>query len=312
MAMPYHPRIESKTLASFLTTRCRNYEMWFANNRPVENAALGYLAKYAEVYGVKVYAFAMEGNHTQAPALFPLANRAAFMRVLNSTIAKAIQRLTANAPDGTIFGRRYSNEFLPGNEDIEEYFFYTVLQPVQDCLVERISDYPFYNCFSDAVNGIERVYKVTMWGEYHQKLRYDPTLKVEDFTTTYKLKYERLPGYEHLSLKEYSKLMHQKLEIRRAAIVNKKRAEGKSFLGRKALLKVVPGTRAKKPKRSKITSHRPRVLSICDDRRAKTKVWYFDKYFAYKSASKRYRAGELDVEFPDGMYPPFRPCKFSP
>ena len=310
--MSYHPRIESRTIASFLTTRCRNSELWFANNLPVEQATLGYTAKFAERYGVKLYALALEGSHYQAPAHFPNGNRADFMRDLNSNIARAVARLTPNYPGGNLFGRRFSNEFVPGEEDIENYFFYTVLQPVQDGLVEKISEYPFYNCFSDAVNGIERKVEVVRWSDYYLKKRYDKSVSVRDFTDTFILKYERLPGYDHLTQKEYSNLMHQKLEERRAEIVKKRISEGKGFLGREALLKIVPGTTAKSPKRSTRESHRPRVLSVDPIRRAICKAWYFGKYFAYKYASKLYRSGHLTTVFPEGMYPPFRQCSLSP
>jgi hypothetical protein len=46
------------------------------------------------------------------------------------------------------------------------------------------------------------------------------------------------------------------------------------------------------------------VLSVSNERRAATRSWYFSIFFSYKKASKRYRAGELDVEFPHGTYLP--------
>ena len=311
VAMPFHPRIESKDIASLVTTRCRNSELWFANNLPVEQAVLGYAAKYAEHHSALLYALAIEGTHNHGQAKFPEGNRADFMRDFNSNVARCVDRLTPHYPGGSLFERRYSNEFisLESPEDMEEYFFYVVLQPVQDCLVERISDYPFYNCFSDAVKGIKRKVEVVRWGEYNQRKRYDRKARVKDFTDTYILEYQRLPGYEHLTQKEYSDLMHQKLEERRAKIVNEKKAEGRTFLGREALLKVVPGTRAINPKRSKRDSKRPRVLSVSLERREKLLAWYFENYFNFKAASKLYRAGDLSVEFPEGMYPPSLPCR---
>jgi hypothetical protein len=80
--MGYHPRIESTKLPSFVTTRSRNSELWFINNKPLEDAILGYAAKYKERYGAKLYALAIEGNHIQGPILFPKANRSDFMRDL--------------------------------------------------------------------------------------------------------------------------------------------------------------------------------------------------------------------------------------
>lgn len=308
--MGYHPRIESKELASLLTTRSRNSELWFVNNRPLEEAVLAYAAKYAERYSIKLYGLAIEGNHIQGPALFPKGNRAAFMRDLNSSVARAVPRHTPEYPGGRFWARRYSAEFLPGAEDIENYFFYTVLQAVQDGLAERISDYPGYNCFHDAIYGIKRKFKFVRWGEYHAAKRNNPRVSIKDFIETVTLQYERLPGYEHLTQQEYAKLMQQKLESRRMKIAKERLAQGLSFVGMKALLKVSRGSAPKSTKTSAIGDHRPRVLSICPKRRAECKAWYFDCYFRYKHASKRYRSGELDVEFPLGMYRPH--CEYRP
>jgi REP element-mobilizing transposase RayT len=304
--MSYHPRIESSEYASFLTTRSRNSELWFVNNRQLEEAILGYAAKYAERYEVKLYALAIEGNHIQKPAHFPKENRADFMRDFNSSVARAVSRYVPEYPGGTFWGRRYSQEFLPA-EDIEKQFFYTVLQPVQDGLVERISDYPGYNCFRDAVHGTVRKFKVMDWAAYNSARRFNSRLRKQDFMREVSLQYERLPGYEALSQGEYAKLMKEKLEEHRLRIVKERLSKGLGFAGRKALLKTKRGARPRFTKVSTISSHRPRVLSNCPARRAECLKWYFDNYYAYHDASLRYRSGETEVEFPTGMYPPRLP-----
>jgi hypothetical protein len=143
------------------------------------------------------------------------------------------------------------------------------------------------------------------WDKFTRAKRRDPKAKAKDFIEEFTLEYERLPGYEHLPQKEYAHLMYEKLEQRRVEIVRERRASGKGFLGREALLRVVPGTPARNPKTSTRTSHRPRVLSVCPERRAEAKRWYFGKLQAYDRASECYRAGELAVEFPSGMYKPY-------
>ncbi len=313
--MSYHPRIETSKYGSFLTSRSRNSELWFVNNKPLEDAILGYTAKYTKRYDVKLYALAIEGNHTQAPAHFPKCNRAKFMRDLNSSIARAVPRHTTEYPGGKFWGRRYSSEVLPGDTDVEDRFFYTVLQPVNDGLVERISDYPGYNCFHDAVYGIKRKFKVVRWGEYNAAKRYNPKLSIKDYTETVHLEYSRLPGYEDMSQKEYATLMHKKLEERRSKIVAERLKEGKGFLGRERLLNTPRGSLPKSTKTSTYKSHRPRVLSEDPQRRQIAKQWYFDTYFQYKDASARYRAGEEGVVFPEGTYKPYRslePCGAAP
>ena len=302
--MSYHPRIESSEFASFLTTRSRNSELWFVNNPALENAILGYAAKFSQRYNVALYALAIEGNHIQGPAHFPNCNRASFMRDLNSAVARAVPRYAPEYPGGRFWGRRYSAEFLPAPEDIEEYFFYTVLQPVQDGLVERISDYPGYNCFHDAIHGVARTFKVVRWADYYNAVRANPRLSVEDFTDCVTLKYTRIPGYENHSRQEYVELMKRKLEERRSRIVAERRKQGLCFAGKSTIQLTKRGATPTKTKRSSITSHRPRVLSKCPLRRATVKAWYFQIYAEYRSVSARYRAGEWQTPFPEGTYRP--------
>ena len=308
--MAYHPRIEWKKESSFLTTRSRNSRLWFVNNKELEGAILGYAARYRERYSVSLYALAIEGNHIHGVANFPLGNRAHFMRDLNSTVALSVKRYVPGYEEGGIWVRRFSAELIPPvTEDIEDRFFYTVLQPVNDGLVERISDYPEYNCFHDAVWGIKREYHVIHWTEYNAARRYGKKVNFKDYVETVVLEYARIPGYESLSREEYANLMHKKLEERRQKIVTERLKKGLTFLGRAALLRVVPGSRPKSTKTSTRDSYRPRVLSVDPERRREYEGIYFADYFKYKRSSKEYRAGNLDADFPRGSYKPYLPAK---
>ena len=300
--MGYHPRIECEKIGTFQTTRSRCSELWFVNNPELESDILGYAAKYSERYAVQLFALSVEGNHIQFPALFPKANRAHFMRDFNSSVARAVPRRQVKHPGGRFWARRYSAEYLPAPQDIEEQFFYTVLQPVQDGLVDNISEYPGYNCFEDAISDTRRSYKVVRWKEYNDARRWDNNVSIEEFTDLHELRYARLPGYEELSQLEYVQLMRKKLRDRTEEILNARK--GKKALGRKALLKVLPGARPRHTKASSIRDHRPRVLSKDPARRAAGKAWYFDIYFDYCQTSAKYRSGDSSVTFPAGTYKP--------
>jgi len=312
--MGYHPRIETSEYTDFLTTRTRNSQLWFVNNQRLQEAILGYAAKYATIHSVSLYALAIEGNHIQAPAHFSNGNRALFMRDFNASVARAVPRYCQNYPGGNLWGRRYSQEFLPGNADVEEYFFYTVLQPVQDGLVEKLSEYPGYNCFHDAVWGIKRRKKVVSWGALYEARRWNQKVSVKEYTVEYVLEYKRLPGYEGLSQEEYARVMHEKLEARRVEIVRKRYESGKGFAGRKGVKSITPGAYPRTTKRSHASSHRPRVLCVCPKRRVEALNWYFEMYFEYQEASRKYRVeGEFMLEFPPGMYkPPLPPGSPAP
>lgn len=275
------------------------------NNQRLEEVTLGYVAKYSKRYNVKLYAFAMEGNHLHSVAHYPDANRADFSRDLHSSVARNVQRYTPEFPGGRLWARRYSGEILPAPEDIEEYFFYTVLQPIEDGLVASLKDYPFYNCFHDAIYGIKRQFKVVNWTTFNAARRYDPYASIRDHIEYVELEYARLPGYEEMSKKEYVKLMLRKLHAREQELVAKRLREGKGFLGRDALLKMPRGALPVSSKKSSRYSHRPRVLSVCPIRRQQYLSWYFTVCGDYKQASRSYRSGNLTVAFPAGTYRPY-------
>ena len=303
-------RIESPDYGSFGTSRCINSRLWFVNNKPLEGRILGYLAKYKEEYKTNLYAYVNSGNHNHLVARFPGYNRGGFYRDLNARTAEAVRALVPEFEGGPLFERRYSEQALPLEEDIEEYFFYCALQPINAGLCEHLSDYPGYNSFHDAICGVKRKVKVVNYSEFRSYQRYDRNVSIEEFTTYYNLEYDRLPGYEHLSQKEYKKLMLKKLEERRLKLATAWKAKGHIFPGKEFLLKVRAGSKPKTTKKSTLTSKRPLVLTKSLEAKQAFLEWYFGIYQAYKAASAAYLAGEEFVKFPPCTYKP--PCFMKP
>jgi len=99
-------------------------------------------------------------------------------------------------------------------------------------------------------------------------------------------------------------MLTKKLEERRQKIVAEILASGKSFAGAETIKQTPPGSKPKNTKTSTRHSYRPRVHSVCPIRRAEGKNFYFTNISSYRYASNKYRNGELDVEFPPGMYKP--------
>ncbi len=294
-------RIETPQHACFITSRTINGALWFINNEPLENHIRAYLAKYAAKYKVLLYNASFQGNHLHLVARFPKANRAAFMRDFNARVAEGVRKYVPNFRGGPLFERRYTVNVLPLNEDTEKYFFYCALQAVQDGLAERISDYPGYNGVYDALRDKRRKFKLVHWGEYNARKRNNPLLTPKDFTEIVELQYARVPGYENLSQVEYEKQMVKKLEERRIKEVQDRLARGYTYPSKEELRKVIPGTL---PRKSKTGTRRPIVLCVCYQTKQAFLSWYFAIVEMYLNASKRYRAGEFDIDFPPMTYPP--------
>ena len=305
--MPYALRVESEDYSSFNTTRSRNSELWFVNNKDLEQSVLGYLAKYQTVYNTTHYAFVVVGNHHHHMARFKLNTRCKFMRDFNSITARLAKTYQPGCPDGTFWGRRYSAEFVPDAADIENQFFYCALQPVASGLAEKISQHSGYNSFQDAIYGIERTFIVTDRAGYSRAKRLRKDVQLKDFQHSYTLKFARLPGYEHLSQKEYAKRMLDELEKRRVKIVNERRAAGLGFATDEQLATTKPGSQPRSTKKSDRTSFRPIVLTQSLESKRLVLEWYFGIVDAYRKASLRFRNGELTVEFPPAT---FRPTVF--
>lgn len=307
----YSPiRVEDPALKWLGTSRTVNSLLWFVNNKDLEEHNLGYLGKYVEKYEVEAYAFVWQGNHHHLVARFPNCNRADFYRDLNARYAESLRYFVPEFPGGPVFARKYSAEALPIDADVEKYFFYCALNAVHAGLVEYPSEYPAYNSFWDAINDRERKVKVFNRAEFNEAKRSNPHVRKKDFYSYHVLKFKRLPGYEHLPTNEYKKLMLEKLEQHRQAIVLPMKQRGHKFLTRAQLLKVVPGSAPKNTKTSERLDHRPIVLTICSEARQKYKTWYFShKYEPYKCASRSYRAGDELAVFPPGTYKPPSCCK---
>jgi hypothetical protein len=95
--------------------------------------------------------------------------------------------------------------------------------------------------------------------------------------------------------------MREKLRLRTAAVIC---LRNRPSAGAAALRKTKPGSLPKRTKTSGRYDHRPRVLSKDPKRRAAANAWYFSIHFEYRSASLRYRSGEVNVTFPPGTFKP--------
>ncbi len=298
-------RIELPEFCNFITTRTAFSELWFINNKDLENQILGILAKYQTLYSVILYSFIIMGNHIHLEATFPKANRAQFMRSFNSMVARLVNRIVKKRPNGPVWARRYSNQVVPNHDDIENRFFYTALNPIASGLAKDLRQFNGYCSFFDSIRDTQRVFPVVDWRKYDDKKRFNEDLTPEDFTTDYTLVYSRLPGYEHLSQAEYEQAMLERLHERQKEAVEKRIGEGKGFADPKKLRKQVPGSRPRTTKTSSRNSKRPLVLTSC----AKTRQWFLDLYFAVRNAyTEAYEALKKNptdiIEFPPGTYRP--------
>ena len=292
-------RVESGKYAILATARCIDSALWFVNNQKLEERIYAFLAKYVEKHEVKLYSFILVGNHYHLVARFPKENASHFFRDFNARIAESVRIYVSNYTEGPLFKRRYTSQALPLDGDVENYFFYCALQAVSSGLCQKISDYPGYNFFNDAVKGVSRKYRYFMHAAYGDAKRKNPKVSKKDFWSEHILKFSRLPGHESKSNKEYAKLMHNKLEERRSKLL--KSLEKSGHLTKDVLKKVKPGSL---PASSKKGGRRPLVLSYCIKAKNEYLSFYFGVVRSFKQACAKFRSGDFSANFPRGTYRP--------
>ena len=299
--MSYDLAKEDPNTIWFSTSKTIQSRLWFVANPELDERVRAYLAKNQENFQATLYSFIIMGNHYHLQASFPLSNRSAFLKSLNSVFAKLVAKHVPSFKGGKLWSKRPKVQAALGAEEV---FFYSALNPVSSGLVTHPNLYPSYNSFEDAVSGKESTFEVVNWRDFNDRKRFNSKIKVEDFTKTYTLKFSRLPGYEHMSQREYENILRQKFEEKRISLVEKRKAEGKGFSTPQIIQKTKPGTKPRNPKQSSRHTKRPLVLTSCKIEKEKYLERYFADLYAYKKASLLYRSGKLDTAFPPWTYKP--------
>lgn len=290
-----------KGMSSFVTRRFRNSQLAYANNTNLEARVLGSLGKYKEKYGAKIYAFTAFGSHDHPMMNFQPKTKSHFFRDFGARTAEAVKKYVPNFGTGSVFERRPSEQAITDDKDSQlERLMYAIMQPILAGLCKNLSDYPGFNSYKWIVSGKPLEVEFFNGSAFRKAKRRNRFVDPAQFVEKYKIKFEKIPGYEHLSQKEYGKLIQVEYEKRREKIIKEFEAQGHIWPSIASLRKTKSTDCAKNPKRSTRESKRPLVLSLCMERKAAFLNFYFSKLSAFKSASVAYLSGDRHVIFPEG------------
>lgn len=301
-------KYEDGSTIFFITSRTIGARIWFNMRAQLDYDIVAYLAKCQKRYSAIIYAFCIQGNHYHLIARFPGMNKSSFMRDFNSMIAKLVKKHQERFTDGKLWARRYADQVFKRDQDVEQWFFYTALNPVHAGLSKDPKIHPGYNSFDDAVNAIDRIYTVTNWSLYQDKVRYNPSLKKEDFDEEFTLHYTRLPGFEEMSASEYASHMLSKMKVMNQEAIDERLDRDLGFMPPEQLKSIKPGSTPRNVKVSERYSLRPLILTSCQQTRSDYLKWYFGLQDEYTISSNLYRKGEDSVKFPKGTYKPPKLC----
>ena len=282
-----------------VTTRTLQGRLLLRPSRELNAIIIGILGRALALYPVMLHLVVVASNHIHmlvtAESVKLLAD---FMRFVNSNIAKEAGRL--HRWKEKFWGRRYTSLDVLDDKKMVERAVYLLSHGCKEGLVMRPKDWPGVNCVEAVTRG------KTLKGVWYDRTKqYEAArsgleVSSRDFATEYEVELSPLPCFSSLSegqqRAQYRAMVRDIEKLTREQVVK----AGRRVMGATRVLLEDPHKRPRKIKKS------PAPLCHCSD----PEMWkrYRDDYrwFAseYRAASRRLRAGEKDVSFPQYCFLP--------
>lgn len=283
--------------------RCERGRFLLTPSPGLREIFIGVLARAQSLYPVRVHAFCCLSNHFHLLVSADHSRQLAeFMRHVNTNLSKEAGRL--HDWSGAVFERRYQAIPVSEEEGAQiERLRYILAQGTKAGLVARPREWPGAHSTQALLDGsgLEGVW-YSRTREYNARRRRGP-VDPKDFATPYQLRLEPLPCWRHLSAEAVRGLVRELVEAIEIETAQAHQCQGTRPLGVAAILRQHPHQR---PARS---PHSPAPLFHAASKRVRQELRaaYAAFLAAFREAAERLRAGESDVRFPEGAFPPPRP-----
>jgi REP element-mobilizing transposase RayT len=261
-------------------------------------------ARAQKRYGTEIYGLVVMSNHLHALVKTHGKNLALFMRDVKSAITSTINLLTGKS--GTLWQRRYDAQAVVDDEGATERHGYMTDNPRKAGLVDDPAHWPGLNLaygFGDADELTFEYLDRTAWHKAGRPKDLGPYFRSATLALS------PLPSCDGCSREVYRASLMSWIEAAHDKALAKQRdgsdgqptgrPERRPALGVDKVIAAAFDTWPKQPARS----DRPYVFGTPENRKAYTAA-AVELDQAHQELSERYRAGEHDVTFPSGMYPP--------
>lgn len=290
--MGRRPRNTNPETLRVVVLRVEEAQLLMCPDEELNGTIGGIVAKYQEQFGIIIYAYTFLGNHYHLLLRAPRGNLWLFEQAINREIAKRINWKRKRR--GHFWGHRYNDPEVLEASDALEGLLYVVCNAVSHGLVDHPKHWPGLNCFWQLKDGRDRFFPFTDYTEYGRAKRKYGHARLDDFKSVYPLKLSPLPELERLSIQEQNDFLSPLIEKRVQDIRTERKKAGQGFLGRKNILRQSPFSYPMEVKR--------RPCPLCYTKSFEAKLRFMKSYFpwleAYREASRKFRSGMLDVEFP--------------
>ncbi|AKV01830.1 hypothetical protein AKJ09_08493 [Labilithrix luteola] len=257
-------------------------------DKQVEQIYLYCLAEAARRFGITVYGWVAMSNHQHLLVRDNRGNLPAFLAHFNKLTAKALNDHWGRWEN--LWSSEQTNVvWIVDPQDAFEKLIYVLANPVTADLVDRISDWPGAISLRQNLSGEPITIVRPAFFREDGPMPAEVTLRVE-----------RLPGFEHLSVTEWESTLRSRLEGEEAAARKIRFREGRTVLGRKAVLDAACTDRPETvAPRRRLRPHL--ACSNAQLRRAALCVLQLFRT-TYRTAMELWLSGDKATWFPPGTY----------
>ena len=283
-----------------VTCRALQSRFLFRPGPTLDAIILGALARSQRRYAVRIIAFFFASNHFHLILEVDDARQLSrFMNHFNSKIAREIGRLTGWRE--RIFGRRYQAISISDEPEAQiSRLHYVLSHGCKENLVERLQDWPGVHCVEALTTG--RTLEGWWFDRTQEYLarRRGEACGYYQYATREAVELSPLPCWKHLTPEQRQRLAGALVAEIEAEAAERRERAGVPALGPAAILAQSPESRPLKTKKSPA----PAVHAVRRAVRRELRNAYFLFVAAYRSAAEKLRAGQRDVPFPAGCFPP--------
>jgi putative transposase len=266
--------------ATTLVTRRSTQRQFLLRPSPLVNQIVLFcLAVAAAKFDVLLHAVCVMSNHYHLTLTDLHGRLPEFEAWVNEFVAKALNRSLERVESLWAPGS-YHAGCLETPNDVLGAMAYTMTNPVKAGLVTRGDLWPGLCTLPSDIGRTMRVKRPNVFFSKEGQL---PDEVEVTFVPP--------PAYSHLPLAEFVELLRESVEAREQKLRNEAREAGRSFLGRRAVLRTNP-------------FDSPRTQEQRDPQRRRRKPTRRLRAFwhAYRQAYERFRDGYREVIFPPGTY----------
>lgn len=310
-----HARFHDPSVVYHVLLRCFQGRFLLRPDRRgvLNDIVAGVIGRAQELWpDVRLYAHAWLSNHAHLMLQGPPAD---LPRFVGFTAREISRRWGARIDWPDRMWQRYESTALVGRESELRAFRYVLSHGAKEHLVASPLQWPGVHCAKDLVRGTPSTgfwFDGTSYGRavQAQKVSAKPKpVRKRDFRTKYRITLHRPPACRTMSKVAFRDYVARLIRETREQAESARRPTGKRVLGRRGVFAIPRETRSKLPPQPWFEKRRRMIVwgALTEATRIYLKkYWTFQR--AFREASRRFCAGEIDVSFPAGA---FRPPNFA-